>query len=80
MEPIPTFRERLRDSFDNVTSVCLHLLYTYIVRCSDMAEAESKEKLCVWDPMPELTITSPYVHARVDSNTVTMGNPEERLY
>jgi hypothetical protein len=29
----------------------------------------------VWDPMPELTITSPYVHSRFDSNTFTMGNP-----
>ena len=39
-------------------------------------EAESKEKLAVWDRMLELTITSPYVH-RVDSNTFTcvMGNP-----
>ncbi len=27
------------------------------------------------DSMPELTITSPYVHSRVDSNTITMGNP-----
>jgi hypothetical protein len=25
--------------------------------------------------MPVLTITSPYVHARVNSNTFTMGNP-----
>jgi hypothetical protein len=25
--------------------------------------------------MPELTITSPYVHSRIDSNTFTMGNP-----
>ncbi len=25
--------------------------------------------------MPELTITPPYVHSRVDSNTFTMGNP-----
>jgi hypothetical protein len=39
------------------------------------AEAESKEKHGVWDPMPESTVTSPYVHARVDSNTFTMGNP-----
>jgi hypothetical protein len=30
----------------------------------DYAEAESKEKHGVWDPMPELTITSPYVHYR----------------
>ncbi len=29
----------------------------------------------VWDPIPELTTTSPYVHSRVDSNTFIMGNP-----
>jgi hypothetical protein len=34
-----------------------------------------KEKHGVWDPMPELTITSPYINSRVDSNTFTMGNP-----
>jgi len=40
------------------------------------SEAESKEKTwCVWDPMPELTITSPYAHSRFDSNTFTMGSP-----
>jgi hypothetical protein len=35
--------------------------------------AESKENMLygTWDPMPELTITSPYVY----SNTFTMGNP-----
>ncbi len=27
------------------------------------------------NPMPGLTITSPYVHSRVDSNTFAMGNP-----
>jgi hypothetical protein len=27
----------------------------------------------VWTPMPKLTITSPYVVSRVDSNTFTMG-------
>jgi hypothetical protein len=32
-------------------------------------EAEFKEKHGVWDPMPELTLTSAYV----DSNTCTMG-------
>ncbi len=37
------------------------------------AEDESKEKHGVWDPLPELTINSPYVHSRVDSNTFTMG-------
>ncbi len=36
-------------------------------------EAESTEKHGVEDPMPELTITLPYVHSRVDSNTFTMG-------
>ncbi len=34
-----------------------------------------KKKHGVWDPMPELTITSPYVHSRVDSNTFSMGKP-----
>jgi hypothetical protein len=44
------------------------------------AEAESKEKFGVWlDPMPELTITSPYVNSRVDSNTFIMGNPMPEL-
>jgi|688.fasta_scaffold578138_1 hypothetical protein len=40
------------------------------------SEAESKEKHgeC-GDTLPELTITSPYVHFIVDSNTFTMGNP-----
>jgi hypothetical protein len=27
------------------------------------------------DPMPELTLTSSYVHSRVDSITFTTGNP-----
>jgi hypothetical protein len=37
-------------------------------------EAESREKHGVWDPpKPELNITSPYVHSRVDYNTFTMG-------
>jgi hypothetical protein len=39
------------------------------------SEAESKENHWVWDPMPELTITSPYVYFRVDFNLFTMGNP-----
>jgi hypothetical protein len=30
-------------------------------------EAESKEKHGVWETIPELTITSPYVDSRVDS-------------
>ncbi len=39
------------------------------------SEAESKEKHSVWDPMPESTTTSPYVHSGVDYNIFTMGNP-----
>ncbi len=40
-----------------------------------ITEAASKEKHGVWDPMPELTINSPFFHSRVDSNTFTMGTP-----
>jgi hypothetical protein len=36
-------------------------------------EAESKEKHGVWDLMPELTITSSYVHPSFDSSTFSMG-------
>ncbi len=38
-------------------------------------EAESKEKHEGWDPLPEFTITSPFVDSRADSNTYTMGKP-----
>jgi hypothetical protein len=54
-----------------------------------MTEAESKEKHSEWDPMPELTITSPYAlqsrlqcmyhgqfYAKVDRNPV----PESTLF
>jgi hypothetical protein len=37
--------------------------------------SKSKEKPGVLDRMPELTITSTYVHSKVDPNTFTMGNP-----
>jgi hypothetical protein len=43
--------------------------------CKTVPRAESKEKHGVWDPMPELILTSLYVHSRVDSKTLTMGNP-----
>jgi hypothetical protein len=45
----------------------------YILYLLKITEAESIEKHGLWDPMPELTITSPYVHSRLDSNTFTMG-------
>jgi hypothetical protein len=40
-------------------------------------ESEFKEKHGIWDPVPELTITSPYDH----SNTFSMSNsmPESTL-
>ncbi len=45
------------------------------IATTTVSEAKSKEKHVVWGPMPVLTITSPYVHSRVDSNIFTMGNP-----
>jgi hypothetical protein len=47
----------------------------YLSSRVSFSEAESIENMGVWDPMPELTITSPYVHSKVDSNTYIMGNP-----
>ena len=32
-----------------------------------------------WDSMPELTITSPYVHSRVDSGHIYHGQPYARV-
>ncbi len=46
-----------------------HGLYT-----ASTPEAEFKEKHGVRDSMPELTLTLPYVHSRVDSNIFTIGN------
>ena len=51
------------------------LLGVYFLRgVKQQTEAESKEKHGVWDSMPELIKTLPYVHSRVDANTFTMGN------
>ncbi len=38
-------------------------------------DTEAKEKHDIWDPMLEFTLTSPYVHSIVDSNTFTLGDP-----
>jgi hypothetical protein len=46
---------------------------------SNRPGAEPKNKHGGWDPMPELTITSPNVHSRVDSNTFTIGQPYARV-
>ncbi len=44
-------------------------------------EAESKEKHGVWDSMPELTITSPSVLSKGDTNTLTWATLcQGRLY
>ncbi len=53
------------------------LLFPLCYYYDQRSETESKEKHSVCDPMPELTMTSPYVHSRVDSNTFTMGNPSQ---
>jgi hypothetical protein len=45
-------------------------------RGKTVPRAESKEKQGVWDPMPELIITSPYVHSiQSQSHTFTMAYP-----
>ncbi len=62
---------RQKMSIDQVTVV----YYNYAASCVSSCEAESREKHGVWDSMPELTITSPYVHSRDDSLTFAMGNP-----
>ncbi len=44
-------------------------------------EAESKEKHELWDSIPELTVTSPCVDSRVDSNTCPWATRcQSRLY
>ncbi len=48
------------------------------IKLSDIgkySEFGSKEKHGFWVPMPELAITSPYVHSRVYSSTFIMRNP-----
>jgi hypothetical protein len=59
--------------------VCFVYLYDFSPGVHYNTEAESKEKHGAWDPMPKVTIASPNVHSRVDSNTFTMGNPMPEL-
>ncbi len=73
--------EILKESL-SINSQCSHrsllrAFYARLERCRELrqSEAESKEKYGVWDPMTELTLNSPNVHSRVDSNTFTMDNP-----
>jgi hypothetical protein len=47
----------------------------------ERSEAESKEKPGVWDPMPELTMNSPYVHSESTPTHFPSGiQCQSRLY
>ncbi len=46
-----------------------------ILQRPNLTVPEFKENRVVWDPKLELTIISPYVISRVNSNTFTIGNP-----
>ncbi len=48
------------------------------IATTSVSEAESKEKHGVWDPMPELTITSPYVQSRLQH--IYRLQPYARVY
>jgi hypothetical protein len=50
-------------------------LSNHVDRQARTRDTEAKEKYDVWDPMPEFTLTSLYVHSLVDSSTFTLGNP-----
>jgi hypothetical protein len=62
------------DTLPLVSTLPLQYLYSRQQEI-ESTEAESKEKHCVWDPMPKLTITSPYAYSRVNSNTFAISNP-----
>ncbi len=49
---------------------CFHIIHRVV-----QTKTVFEEKHGVWDTMLELTITSPYVDFRVDSNTCTIGDP-----
>jgi hypothetical protein len=67
---------RDRVCWDGSITVYRAVLYTKVqLKSINNPEVESKEKHDAWEAMQELTVTSPYVHSRVDSNTFTMGNP-----
>ncbi len=60
-------------SITKLSDPILHLIDTIFE--NTLRPNPKKNMVYGWDPMPELTTTSPYVHSRVDSNTFTMGNP-----
>ncbi len=53
------------------------LLFASLLQSTHTPEAESKEKHGVWDPMPELTITSPLMSTpeSTPAHLPCMGNP-----
>ncbi len=53
----------------------LHFFTIFCHTLYSVHSSEAKEKHGVRNPIPELTITWPYVYSRVDSNTFTMVNP-----
>jgi len=58
---------------DTLPLFLLYPMYSvYILGCT---ETVFKEKHGVWNPMPELTITSPHIDFKVDFITFTMGDP-----
>jgi hypothetical protein len=69
------FRESAKPNWVTHTAAQSAVCATYEVKNYRNTEAEYKEKHGVWDPMPELTMTSHYV----DYNTFTMGNPMPEL-
>ncbi len=63
---------------------CLKELRDYFSQCVEglldtAAEAESKEKHGVWDPMPEWTITSPLCPPQCRLQHIYYGQPYARV-
>jgi hypothetical protein len=64
----------------------IHVLYNTVhprkmsdVRTTIITCADSKEKPGVWDPMPELTITSPYAHPQSRLQHIYHRQPYARV-
>jgi hypothetical protein len=63
------------DSHEQLISNGERVKPAIVGRDKKRSRIQRKTWCTVWDPMPELIINSPYVHSRIDSNTLTMGNP-----
>jgi hypothetical protein len=68
-------------SLQNTLLFIYALIVVHLLLFSKKSQATKLQLYCsfinhgVWNPMPELTVTSPDVYFRVDSNTFTMGQP-----